>query len=55
MLQIKVIPDRLSISIGGHFGPSFSIALEGDSVTYTQAKRRQEDAWEFAPSGSENS
>jgi len=48
----KVIPERLSISFGGYFGPSFGVELEGAALTYRHSKRVQDfpPEWE---SGSE--
>jgi len=45
---IKHLPNRISISIGGHFGPSFSVELDGvGAVTYTRTKRRKKDPLEL--------
>jgi hypothetical protein len=35
------LPQRLSISIGGHLGPSYSVRLEGGILTYTYSRRVQ--------------
>jgi hypothetical protein len=37
----KDLPERLSISIGGHFGPSYSVELENGSLTYSHSKPAQ--------------
>jgi hypothetical protein len=35
---VNLLPKRLSISIGGHFGTSYSVCLEGRAVTYECTK-----------------
>jgi hypothetical protein len=37
-LMDPILPERLSISIGGHFGPSYTVESEVDVVTYTHAQ-----------------
>jgi hypothetical protein len=32
---VKALPERLRISIGGHFGPCYRVTLENDRLTYT--------------------
>ena len=45
------LPKRLSISIGGHFGTSFSVELDGvESITYRRTKRREKAPWEIGSS-----
>jgi hypothetical protein len=45
------MPERLEVGIGGHFGPSFSVELDGvESVTYRRTKRREKDPWEIGSS-----
>jgi hypothetical protein len=39
---MALIPKRLSISIGGHFGPSYSVELENGSLTYSHSKPVQQ-------------
>jgi hypothetical protein len=34
----NALPERLQVSIGGHFGTSFSICLEGGLLTYKRSK-----------------
>jgi hypothetical protein len=46
------LPERLSISIGGHFGPSFCLQLEQGVLTYRHSKPVQNFPTEWA-SGSE--
>jgi hypothetical protein len=48
----NTLPERLSISIGGHFGPSFSVELEGALLAYRHSKPVQNFPPEWA-SGSE--
>jgi hypothetical protein len=48
--MMKPLPERLSIGIGGHFGPSFNVEWDGQSMTYTQTKRRKKEPWEFGSS-----
>jgi hypothetical protein len=38
----EYLPQRLSISIGGHFGPSYSVELENGSLTYSHSKPIQQ-------------
>lgn len=40
--KVALIPERLSISIGGHFGPSYFIQLENGSLTYSHSKPVQQ-------------
>ena len=40
--KMGLIPERLSISVGGHFGPSYSIELENGSLTYSHSKPVQQ-------------
>jgi hypothetical protein len=40
--KMALIPERLSISIGGHFGQSYSIELENGSLTYSHSKPVQQ-------------
>jgi hypothetical protein len=40
--KMGLIPERLSISIGGHFGPSYSVQLESGSLTYSHSKPVQQ-------------
>jgi hypothetical protein len=40
--NVKALPERLSISIGGHFGPSFSVRLEAGVLTYAHSKPVQQ-------------
>jgi hypothetical protein len=47
----NALPERLQVSIGGHFGPSYSVHFDGDSsLTYTRTKRREKDPWEIGSS-----
>ena len=39
--KIKLIPERLQVSVGGHFGTSFSVCLEGGLLTYKSSKSVQ--------------
>jgi hypothetical protein len=34
----NALPERLSVSIGGHFGTSYSVCLEGTALTYECTK-----------------
>src|SRR6266481_4338640 len=34
----NALPERLQVSIGGHFGTSFSVCLEGGLLTYKWSK-----------------
>jgi hypothetical protein len=34
----NALPERLQVSIGGHFGTSFSVCLEGSALTYKCTK-----------------
>jgi hypothetical protein len=36
------IPQMLSVSIGGHFGPSYSVELENGSLTYNHSRPVQQ-------------
>jgi hypothetical protein len=48
---INLLPKRMSIGIGGHFGTSFSVELDGvESITYRRTKRREKDPWEIGSS-----
>jgi hypothetical protein len=38
----ETLPERLSISIGGHFGPSYSVEPENGSLTYSHSKPVQQ-------------
>jgi hypothetical protein len=40
--KTALIPEWLSISIGGHFGPSYSVELENGSLTYSHSKPVQQ-------------
>jgi hypothetical protein len=33
--SVSALPERLCISIGGHFGPSYSVTLKKGRLTYT--------------------
>lgn len=39
---MALIPERLSISIGGHFGPSYSVEVKNNSLTYSHSKPVQQ-------------
>jgi hypothetical protein len=48
--KMALAPERLSISIGGHFGTSFSVCFEGGLLTYQRSKPVQNfppkwDSW----------
>jgi hypothetical protein len=48
---VNALPERLQGSIGGHFGASFSVELDGvESITYRRTKRREKDPWEIGSS-----
>jgi hypothetical protein len=38
----NAVPERLHVSIGGHFGPSYSVELENGSLTYSHSKPVQQ-------------
>lgn len=38
----NALPERLQVSIGGHFGTSFSVELEGDLLVYQYSKPKQQ-------------
>jgi hypothetical protein len=47
---MNALPDQLRISIGGHFGTSFSVCLEGGLLTHKWSKPVQNfppkwDSW----------
>jgi len=39
---MNCLPERLSISIGGHFGPSYSVELAGGLLTYRWSRPVQQ-------------
>jgi hypothetical protein len=38
---VKALPERLHVSIGGHFGTSFSVCLDGGLLTYRRSEMVQ--------------
>jgi hypothetical protein len=49
---VKALPERLRISIGGHFGPSYSVKLDHGRLTYTCWPRQDsssQELEEFSP------
>jgi hypothetical protein len=46
---VKALPERLRISIGGHFGPCYSVTLKKGRLTYTYLSSRDSCSRELEP------
>jgi hypothetical protein len=46
---VKVLPERLRISIGGFFGPCYSVTLKERRLTYTYLQSRDSCSQELGP------
>jgi hypothetical protein len=47
--NVKALPKRLCISIGGHFGPCYSVTLKKGRLTYTYLQSRDSYLQELGP------
>jgi hypothetical protein len=46
---MKALPERLRISIGGHFGPCYEVTFKKGRVTYTYLPSRDSYRQELGP------